>query len=128
MGALVHLSKKTGAGGLRGSNAGESALATSLWSIFYADDPGVVSQSPEQLRKIMGVVVVVYAAFGLTVWEVKTEILCLRTKGMSEFTATFSVETVDQVYNQTNKFVYLGGNVNQNADVSTEVDQRIRNA
>ena len=34
---------------------------------------------------------------------------------------------VGQVYNQTNEFVYLGGNVNHNADLSIEVDRRIRN-
>ena len=31
-----------------------------------------------------------------------------------------------QVYNQTNEFVYLRGNVNHNADLSIEVDRRIR--
>ena len=40
----------------------------------------------------MGVVVVVYAAFGLAVSETKPEIMCLRAKGMLESTATFSVE------------------------------------
>ena len=45
--------------------------------MFYADDVGVVSQSPEQLRKMMGVIVVVVcAAFGLTVSETRTEIMC----------------------------------------------------
>ena len=39
-----------------------------------------------------------------------------------------SVETAGQVYNLTNEFVYLGGNVNHNADLSIEVDRRIRNA
>ena len=68
------------------------------------------------------------AAFGLTVSEAKTEIMCLRTKGMSESTATFSVEAAGQVYNQTNKFVYLGGNVNHNGDPSIEVGRRIRSA
>ena len=33
-----------------------------------------------------------------------------------------------QVYNQTNKFVYLGGNVNHDADLSIEVDRRLRKA
>ena len=37
--------------------------------MLYADDAGVVSQSPEQLRKMMGVIVVVCAAFSLTVSE-----------------------------------------------------------
>ena len=73
-------------------------------------------------------IVVVCAAFGLTVSEAKTEIMCLRAKGMPEFTATFRVEATVQVYNQTNEFVYLGGNVNHNADLSIEVDRRIRNA
>ena len=59
----------------------------------------------------MGMIVVVCAAFGLTVSEAKTEIMCLRTKGMPESTTVFSVEAVGQVYNQTNEFVYLGGNV-----------------
>ena len=96
--------------------------------MLYADDAGVILQSPEQLRKIMGVIVVVCTAFGLTVSEAKTEIVCLRAKGMPESTATFSVEAADQVYNQTNEFVYLVGNVNHNADLSIEVDRRIRNA
>ena len=47
---------------------------------------------------------------------------------MPESTAIFSVDAAGQVYNQTNEFVYLGGNVNHNADLSIEVDRRIRNA
>ena len=125
MDALVHLRKKRGAGG---ATAGESALATPLWGMLYADNAGVVSRSPEQLRKMMDGIVVVCAVFGLTVSEAKTEIMCLRAKGMSESTAVFSVEAAGLVYNQTNEFVYLGGNVNHNADLSIEVDRRIRNA
>ena len=47
----------------------------------------------------------------------ETEIMCLRTKGMAGATAIFSVEAACQVYNQTSEFVYLGGNVNHNADL-----------
>ena len=55
--------------------------------------------------------------------------MCLRPKGMPESAAIFSVEAAGQVYNQTNEFVYLGGNVNHNnADLSIEVERRIRNA
>ena len=57
----------------------------------------------------MGVIVVVRAVFGLTISEAKTEIMCLRTKGMPESTATFSVEAAGQVYNRRNEFVYLEG-------------------
>ena len=47
---------------------------------------------------------------------------------MPESTATFSVEAASQVYSQTKEFVYLGRNVSYNADLSIEVDLRIRNA
>ena len=96
--------------------------------MLYADDAGVVSQSPDQLTKMMGVIEVVCAAFGLTVSKTKSEIMCLRAKGVPESTAIFSAEAAGQVYNQTNEFVYLGGNVNHKADLSIEVDRRIRNA
>ena len=128
MDALVHLTKNRGAGGRGEATAGESVLATSLWGMLYADDAGVISQSPEQLRKMMEVIVVVCTAFGLTVSEAKTEIMCLRAKEMPESTAAFSVEAAGQVYNQTNEFVYLGENVSHNADLSIENDRRIRNA
>ena len=114
MAALVHPRKKRRAGGRGEATVGESVLVTPLWGMLYADDAGVVSQSPEQLRKMMGVIVVVCAAFGLTVSEARTQIMCLRAKGMPESTATFSVEAAGQVYNQTHEFVYLGGNVNHN--------------
>ena len=97
MDALVHLRKKKGAGGRGEATAGEPVLAMPLWGMFYAVDAGVVSQSPEQLRKMMGVIVVVCAAFGLTVSEAKTEIVRQRTKGMPESAVTFSVEAAGQV-------------------------------
>ena len=45
MDALVHLRKKRGAGARGEATAGESFLATPLWSMLYGDNPGVVSQS-----------------------------------------------------------------------------------
>ena len=82
-------------GGGRGeATTEESVLATPLWGLLCADDARVISQSPEQLRKMMGVVVVVCTAFGLAVLEAKTEITCSRTKGIPESSATFSVEAM----------------------------------
>ena len=107
-GRFVYLRKKRGAGGRGEATTGESVLATPLWGILYADDASVVSTPPEQLRKMMEVIEVVCAAFGLTVSEAKTEIIYLNAKGMPESTGTFSVEVAGQVYNQTNEFVYLG--------------------
>ena len=71
---------------------------------------------------------VVCAAFELAVLEAKTEIMCLRKKGMPESIAMFSVKAAGRVHNQKHGFVYLGGNVNHNAGLSIEVDRRIRNA
>ena len=87
-----------------------------------------ISHSPEQLRKIGGVIVVVCAAFGLAVSEANSKSMCLRTNGMPKSTATFSVEAAGQVYSQKNKSVYLGGSVTHNADLPIEVNWRIRNA
>ena len=70
--------------------------------MLNADDAGVVSQSPEQLRKMMEVMVVVCAAFGLTVSETKTEIMCLRAKGMPKLLrkspVTFLLSTLRNIY------------------------------
>ena len=76
----------------------------------------------------MGVIVAVCAAFGFTVSGAKPDIVFLRTKGMPESTATFSVEAEGQVYNQTNVLVHLGQNINHNADLYIEVSWRICNA
>ena len=76
----------------------------------------------------MGVIVVVCATFGLIVSEARTKMMCSRAKGVPESTATFNVEAAGQVYNQTDGFEYLGGNVNHNADLSIEADRRIRNS
>ena len=76
----------------------------------------------------MVVIVTVCAAFGPTASEAKTEIMYLRTRGVSDAASTFSVEAAGQVYKQTHDFVYLGGNVNHHADLPIEIDRRIRNA
>ena len=123
--ALVSLRKKPGASG---RTARDPAPATSLWGILYVADAAVVFQSPEQLRKIMVMIVTVCAAFGLTVSEANTEIIRLRTWRIPDAATTFSVEAVCQVYKQVHNSVYLGGNVNHDADLSIEVDRCIRNA
>ena len=68
--------EKKGVGGRREATAGEPVLTTLLWGILYANGAGVISQSSKKLRKMMRVIVVVCAAFGLIVSEAKTEIMC----------------------------------------------------
>ena len=65
--------------------------------MLYADGTGVVSKSPEELRKMKVVIVTVCAAFGLTISEAKTKIMCLRTRGVSDAPVTISVEAAGQV-------------------------------
>ena len=128
MNALVHLRKKLGRGGRGGATAGEPVLETSIWGMPYADDAGVDSQPPEQLRKTMRMIVDVCAVFGLTALVAKFDIMCSRAKGVSKSTAIFSVETAGQVYNQANEFAYLRENVNHNAALPIEINRRIRNS
>ena len=52
--------KEKGGGGAGEATAGEPFLATPLWGMLYAGNARVVSQPPEQLRKMMGMVVVVF--------------------------------------------------------------------
>ena len=49
--------------------------------------------------------------WSLAISKAKTEIVCLRTRGMLESTATFRVEAASQVFNQKNESVYLRGDV-----------------
>ena len=77
---------------------------------------------------MIGVIAVTCAVFGLTVSEAKIEIVCLRTKGIPESNAIFSVETACQVFNQTNEFVYLGGNVDHTVSLSMVVNRHIPKA
>ena len=80
-GGQRHHGEKKGAGGRGEATARESVLATPLWSKLYDDEAGVVSQSSEQLRTMLGVIVVVCEAFGLTVSGTKTEIMCYARRG-----------------------------------------------
>ena len=83
---------------------GEEAQA--LWGMFHADDAGIVSRSPEGLEKMMTVIVTACAAFGLTVSEAKTEIMCLQTKGGGH--VPFTVTAAGQVYKRSSLCTWAG--------------------
>ena len=123
----THYDKNGGRGG--GSNRGRASpgdVALGHALRWRCRSRLAIAQAAEE---IIGGIVVVCAAFGLTESEGKTEIMCLRTKRMPESTVIFHVEAVGQVYNQRNKFAYLGGNANHNnANLSIEVDWHIRSA
>ena len=48
-----------------------------VWCMLYADDACIVSRSPQELAKMMGVIVEGSRAFALTVLAKKTETICM---------------------------------------------------
>ena len=79
MSARVHLREKNGGGGARegrGVTNETPALTTSMWGMLYADDTGVVSQSPKQLKYDRRGRGRVRSVWPLTVSEAKTKIMC----------------------------------------------------
>ena len=83
--------------------------------MLHADDADIVSRSPEGLENMMTMIVTACAAFGLTVPEATTEIMCLRTKGGGH--VPFTVTAAGQVYKQTVEFVCLGGAISADWDL-----------
>ena len=51
-----------------------------VWSMLYGDDEGLVSRTTEGLGRMTTVIVTGRSAFGLTVSEAKTEIMCVKTE------------------------------------------------
>lgn len=72
--------------------------------MLYVDNPVVVSQSHEQLRKVMVVIVKVCATVDKLSRMPAYNIMCLRTTGVPDATTTFSVEATDWC---NNGFVYI---------------------
>ena len=92
--------------------------------MLYADDAGVVSTSPRGLTRMMGVIVVTYQEFGLTVSEKKNEAMHLWSHPHTASSA-LRIEAAGQRYKQTTEFVYLGGAISESADLDIEIKRRI---
>ena len=76
-----------------------AAVINVAYTRFKADKGTMDALVHLRKKNGVGVIVVVCAAFGLTISEAKTEIMCLRTKGMPESAATFSVKAAGKVPN-----------------------------
>ena len=92
-----------------------------LWGILYAYDAGMVSRS--SLEKMMTVIVTACSAFGFTVSESKTAIMCRRTKGGGK--VSFNINSAGRVYKQTVEFVYLGEAINEDRELSIEITRHL---
>ena len=93
--------------------------------MLYADNATVFSQSPAQFGKmnIVIVLVTVWASFGLTLFETKTAIMCLRTRVILDAAAAFNFEAAGQVQ-KVHDFVYLWGSTSRDTGLSVEFDRR----
>ena len=63
---------------------------------------------------------------GLTVSEAETDIMSLQTKGGGK--VSFTINAAGEVYKQTIEFVYLGGAITADRDLSIEITRRLRRA
>ena len=97
-----------------------------LCGMLYADDAGIVSRSSEGLERMMTAIVTACSSFGLTASEEKTEIMCLETKSGGKVSLT--INAAGQVYKQTIQFVYLGGAITADRNLSTEITRRLQRA
>ena len=113
-------------GKVDGRRGSEEEEVQGLWGELYADDADIVSRSSEGLERMMMVIVTACSAFGLTVLEAKTEIMCLQTKGGGK--VSFTMNAVGQVYKQTIEFVQLGGAITADRDLSIEITRRLQRA
>ena len=88
--------------------------------MMYVDDAGIVFFSAEGLAKMMAPIETVFEAAGLTVSEGKTEAMLLQTPDQTTLAPQLVIEAAGQRYKQTARFLYLGGVIHENGDLSLE--------
>ena len=73
------------------------------------------------------VIATVFETRGLTVSEKKTEMMLVRT-GDQAYPASplVKIRAAGRRYGQATQFLYLGGIIHQDADLSVEIERRIR--
>ena len=127
---LVYLEEEAGVG----AGTPLECARRAVWGMLYANDASVESRSQEGLTGMMTIIIVeVFGAFGLTVSEKKTETLLVRApekqakKGGSP-PPPLVIEAAGQKYAQTAQFRYLGGLVNEDGELTQEMNHRSRAA
>ena len=105
-----------------------------VWVMLYANDAGIVSRSPAGLARVMTVIVEVFGAFGLTVSEKKTETLLMRAPEKAQQPGetptpplpALEIAAAGQKYHQVHQFVYLGGLITEDADITQDINRRTK--
>ena len=90
--------------------------------MLYADDAAIVSRSPDSLAKMMTAVVEVCGAYGFTVAKRKTKTMIMRPPHHAQ--EGLEIVALGQSYAQTEQFVYLGGTITVEADMTAEIRRR----
>ena len=98
----------------------KECVRRAVWGMLYTDDACIVSRSPRMMATLFDV----FGAFGLTVYEKKTETVSLPIPHAPGTPIAFT--TTGQQYRQTTSFVYLGGAIMESSRLSAEIDRRIR--
>ena len=118
---LVHLKEPSTS---MGPHPAMDYVRHAVWGMLYADDACIVSQSPQGIVKMMGVIVKVCRAFALAVSAKKTDTMCmppLRTPR-----TMVQIEAAGQIYKEVQSFTYLRGAVTETPDMSVETARRTR--
>ena len=97
-----------------------------MWGMLCADDAGIVSRSSEGLERMMTVIVTACSSFGLAVSEAKKDSMCRQTKGGGKVSLT--INAAGQAYKQTIEFVYWGGAITADGELSIEIPRRLQRA
>ena len=126
---LVYLEEEAGVG----AGTPLERARKAVWGMLYVDDAGVVSRSQEGLTRMMTTIVEVFGQFGLTVSEKKTETLLMRApekqpKKGGPPPPPLVIEAAGQTYAQTAQFRYVGGLVNEDGELTQEINHRSRAA
>ena len=104
----------------------EAQEAQGSWGMLYADDLGVVARSPGGLERMMAVIVTACSAFGLTVTEANTEVICLQTK--HEENESFTINTASDTNKQKSELVCTWAGLSAQMELSVEKTRRLQRA
>ena len=102
--------------------------------MLYAVDAGIVSRSSVGLARMITVIVEVFGAFGLTVSEKKTETLLMWAPEKAQQPGetptsplpVLEIAAAGQKYHQVHQFVYLGGLIAKDADITRDNNHRTK--
>ena len=126
---LVYLEEEAGVG----AGTPLERARRAVWGMLYANDAGVVSRSQEGLTRMMTTIVEVFGGFGLTVSEKRTETLLMwapkkQPKKGGSPPPPLVIEAAGQKFAHTTQFRYLGGLVNEDGELTQEINHRSRAA